>query len=165
MAIADIARMTAGAATAPSTPTVAQLGQLAQCLLQGDASKADLAGLLGCNVAELTATLARLRSAVDGVLEKPCMVEVPGCGTLPASMVAQATAASITPRQREILTMIRDGYNNEEIARALNLTVGTVKIHITAIFKALGVKNRTQAMMMAPYALRMSHDTPVAVAN
>ncbi|WP_240002278.1 response regulator transcription factor [Oleisolibacter albus] len=72
-------------------------------------------------------------------------------GPVPAGFFREDGAQQLTPRQREILSMIRDGYNNTEIAEALDLTVGTVKIHITAIFKALGVRNRTQATIAAEW--------------
>ena len=41
------------------------------------------------------------------------------------------------------------GYSNKEIARTLNLAEGTVKLHVTALLKALGVSNRTQAVIKA----------------
>lgn len=72
-------------------------------------------------------------------------------GPVPAGFFREEGGRQLTPRQKEILAMIRAGRNNTEIAEALDLTVGTVKIHITAIFKALGVRNRTQAMIAADW--------------
>ncbi len=72
-------------------------------------------------------------------------------GPVPAGFFREDAGQQLTPRQREILAMIRNGRSNIEIADALDLTVGTVKIHITAIFKALGVRNRTQAMVAADW--------------
>lgn len=48
-----------------------------------------------------------------------------------------------TSRQLEILSLLRDGYSNKEIAQILDVTESTVKSHIGLLFKALGVKNRT----------------------
>ena len=53
--------------------------------------------------------------------------------------------ARLTVRQIEILTLLSKGEPNKVIARTLDLSEKTVKVHITAIFKALNVVNRTQA--------------------
>jgi len=55
----------------------------------------------------------------------------------------------LTPRQQEVLYFLRSGLSNKHIAEKLNLAEATVKMHITAIFKAFGVKNRTQAVLEA----------------
>ncbi|AWK88894.1 response regulator [Azospirillum thermophilum] len=56
----------------------------------------------------------------------------------------------LTHRQREVLDRLREGKSNKQIAHELGLSEGTVKIHMTAIFKSLGVRNRTQAAMAFP---------------
>jgi len=56
---------------------------------------------------------------------------------------------SLTEREQEILRLIADGSSNEEIARALVLTLGTVKWYNTQIYSKLGAKNRTQAIARA----------------
>jgi len=56
---------------------------------------------------------------------------------------------ALTPRQREVLTLLGQGKSNKEIARVLDLAEGTVKLHVTAILKALGVNNRTRAVVAA----------------
>jgi len=55
----------------------------------------------------------------------------------------------LTPRQQEVLTLLRSGKSNKEMARDLNLAEGTVKLHVTAILKALNVTNRTRAVVAA----------------
>lgn len=55
----------------------------------------------------------------------------------------------LTPRHREILALLKLGKSNKEIAYTLNLVEGTVKIHCMAIFRELGVTNRTQAAIKA----------------
>lgn len=57
--------------------------------------------------------------------------------------------ALLTPRQREVLALLGEGKSNKEIARILNLSEGTVKLHVTAILKALKVNNRTRAVVAA----------------
>ncbi len=57
--------------------------------------------------------------------------------------------AQLTPRQRDVLAMLRQGKSNKEIARDLDLAEITVKLHVTAILRTLGVENRTQAAILA----------------
>ena len=57
----------------------------------------------------------------------------------------------LTPREREILRMVASGQSNQDIADALFLSVGTVKVHVTHILAKLGVKSRAVA---ADYAHR-----------
>lgn len=55
----------------------------------------------------------------------------------------------VTPRQQDVLTLLTRGYSNKEIAQMLRLAEGTVKLHVTAILKVLGVSNRTKAVVRA----------------
>jgi DNA-binding NarL/FixJ family response regulator len=78
---------------------------------------------------------------------------------LPATSVAKAPRAPIgkhaepsdfglTERQTEVLGLMARGKTNREIAGLLGLSEGTVKVHLTATFKALGVSSRTQAIVV-----------------
>jgi DNA-binding NarL/FixJ family response regulator len=51
----------------------------------------------------------------------------------------------LSARQREILEMVVEGLSNAEIARRLYLSESTIKQHLRAVYKELGVRNRTQA--------------------
>ena len=62
---------------------------------------------------------------------------------------ASPPPAQLTPRQLEVLTLIKEGRSNKEIARILNMAEATVKTHCSAIFRELGVANRTQAAIAA----------------
>jgi DNA-binding NarL/FixJ family response regulator len=53
----------------------------------------------------------------------------------------------LTPRQREVLGLLLQGLPNKLIARQLNLSVETVKDHVAAVLRALGVASRTQAVL------------------
>jgi DNA-binding NarL/FixJ family response regulator len=55
----------------------------------------------------------------------------------------------LSPRQREVLAGLCAGKANKQIAYDLGLSEGTVKIHVTAVFKVFGVRNRTQAVIAA----------------
>lgn len=60
-----------------------------------------------------------------------------------------ALAEPLSTREREILKGITRGLTNKEIAGRLNLTEGTVKNYVSAIFQKLGVQDRTQAALRA----------------
>ena len=53
----------------------------------------------------------------------------------------------LTPRQGEVLSLLLQGLPNKLIARQLNLSVETVKDHVAAVLRALGVSSRTQAVL------------------
>ena len=55
----------------------------------------------------------------------------------------------LTPREREVLALIGQGASNREIAQALFLSEGTVKNHVTHILGRLGLRDRTQAALIA----------------
>lgn len=55
----------------------------------------------------------------------------------------------LTPRQVEVLRLMAQGLSNKGICRRLNVAEGTVKLHVTAIMRALNTCNRTQAVIEA----------------
>jgi DNA-binding NarL/FixJ family response regulator len=58
-------------------------------------------------------------------------------------------AGALTQRETDILALLAEGKSNRDISRALYLSEKTVKAHLAAIFRKLGVTNRTQAAMAA----------------
>lgn len=62
---------------------------------------------------------------------------------------AVALIASLTAREHEVLRLMADGRPNEDIAAALNVTLPTVKSHVGAVLQKLGVRDRTQATVVA----------------
>lgn len=55
----------------------------------------------------------------------------------------------LTPRQKHVLNLLTQGLSNKLIARELGVSVDTVKDHVAAVLKALGVASRTQAVVVA----------------
>src|SRR5262249_43037466 len=55
----------------------------------------------------------------------------------------------LTPREREVLTLVARGRNNHSIAKALGISEGTVKGYVSAVLDKLGVEDRTQAALFA----------------
>lgn len=66
-----------------------------------------------------------------------------------AKAVKAAEATSLTARQLEVLALLGDGKSNKLIAHELGVTEGTVKLHLNAIFRALKIHNRTEAVVEA----------------
>ena len=62
---------------------------------------------------------------------------------------AQANIEMLTQRQLGVLALIGQGLSNRNIADQLTISEGTVKVHVGAILKTLGVSNRTQAALLA----------------
>ena len=60
---------------------------------------------------------------------------------------ASLEAVGLTPRQGDVLALLLQGKPNKLIARDLNLSVETVKDHVAAVLRALGVSTRTQAVL------------------
>lgn len=60
-----------------------------------------------------------------------------------------AALERLTPREREVLDAIASGRTNKEIARSLGISPGTVKTHVERLIGKLGVRDRTQAAIVA----------------
>ncbi|MFJ3458720.1 LuxR C-terminal-related transcriptional regulator [Scandinavium goeteborgense] len=58
---------------------------------------------------------------------------------------AQKTPSLLSQRQQEVLSLLANGGTNKQIGRQLNISAGTVKVHLESIFSRLQVHNRTQA--------------------
>ncbi|MGD2159314.1 MAG: response regulator transcription factor [Anaerolineales bacterium] len=79
--------------------------------------------IAGALMSRLT-SLAQLFSDVEAIVDEP---------------------ADLTPREKEILMLIGEGYSNQDIADHLVIELGTVKNHVHSILQKLGVQNRTEA--------------------
>jgi DNA-binding NarL/FixJ family response regulator len=100
------------------------------------------------------AMIAALRVVLGGGVYLPADIMSQSGGSSEANEAApvydrktQAAELGLTPRQFEVLSLLIQGKPNKLICRELNLAEGTVKIHVAAILKALGVMNRTQAVV------------------
>ncbi len=67
----------------------------------------------------------------------------------PDEAAAAAQVAALTPQQFRVMTMIAEGLLNKQIAWELGVSEATVKAHMTAIMRKLGVNNRTQVALIA----------------
>lgn len=87
--------------------------------------------------------LSALRQVLDGQVYAPQRTRHGD----PAFVATGASDSRLTPRQIEVMRLLQQGCPNKIIAHQLRLTEGTVKVHLAAIFKALGVRNRTEAVL------------------
>ena len=98
-----------------------------------------------------------LEQILDGIIYIPPFIadlESRSCEPPKEVHGAEPTEARLTPRQWQVLRMLVEGKSNKEIARALNLGPGTIKVHLTAIFRNLGVSNRARAAVAGERLLR-----------
>jgi DNA-binding NarL/FixJ family response regulator len=61
----------------------------------------------------------------------------------------RGTGVQLTPREAEVLDLVRTGLANKQIARRLGISERTVKAHLTSVFAQIGVADRTQAALWA----------------
>ena len=104
---------------------------------------------------ELTAALLLVMSG--GIYVPPMSAEAATAGAAASlgvstggePMPAQVSLAELglTPRQTDVLALLLQGKPNKVIARELNLSVETIKDHVAAVLRALGVNTRTQAVL------------------
>jgi two-component system, NarL family, nitrate/nitrite response regulator NarL len=118
-----------------------------------DVRRALAAGALGYipKSAPPRTLLAAVRFVLDGNVYVPSLL-----AQNPASVPDEAAddsarkpTVSLTGRQMDVLRLLREGRSNKEIGRTLGLSEKTVKVHVTALFRALNVANRIQAAAKA----------------
>ncbi len=102
--------------------------------------RATLVRLIQGAMEQGTPEAALLAAGRTGVGSQPMQdPRVPPSRTLPGR------DTKLTPRQWEVLELLAQGKSNRDIALALELSENTVKVHLAAIFRALGVSSRTEA--------------------
>ncbi len=98
-----------------------------------------------------SSSLEQIQQAVTSILDGdewwPAQVDEVGTVS-DEEKAASAGLASLTPQQFRVLTMVCDGLLNKQIAYDLNVSEATVKAHVTAIFRKLNVRTRTQAALL-----------------
>lgn len=120
-------------------------------------------GALGCILASASPgdLVSGLQAVADGRLHIPLTVDKLRPPRPPASAMpdhdadrGMSTEASpgdkpLTPRQRQVLHLLQQGQSTKQIARVLHLAVPTVKVYLTQTYRALGARNRFEAVMHA----------------
>ncbi len=124
-------------------------------VMSGVAEPTDVAGCINAGARGF------LPKTLEGSVFASALGTILAGGTyLPAEYLATGTPGSssrppgvkksdFTPREYEVLVRLARGASNKEIARELGLQEVTVKLHLTRIFAKMGVRNRSQAAVMA----------------
>lgn len=99
-----------------------------------------------------SSSMETIAAAVQAVLEGDTWIP-PLLDTMHSSDDADAELAariaSLTPQQFRVLTLLADGRLNKQIAGELDISEATIKAHVTAILRKLGLYRRTQAAVLA----------------
>lgn len=100
-------------------------------------------------VALASATAAEIERLAALIADHPAADKICFDHALIVAGSAAAPAADLTPREREVLALIREGATNTQIAKALFLSVNTVKSHRASLMRKLGAKSRQELLEMA----------------
>ncbi|RZJ01633.1 MAG: response regulator transcription factor [Brevundimonas sp.] len=84
--------------------------------------------------------LHAFQTVLDGQVYAPT-----GVSEIARKQRDHSDGAALTERQMEVIRLLSAGQSNKEIARSLNIAEGTVKVHVMAAFRLLGVHNRVSA--------------------
>jgi DNA-binding NarL/FixJ family response regulator len=131
-------------------------------VVSAEESPALVRALVDCGVAgfipksdSAAVVLQAVRLVLSGGTYAPLrFLAANGTAVTPPADAPGASGYGLTARQIEVLTLLAQGRPNKSIARELGLSEGTVKVHLLAIFRALGVRNRTEAVVTAQKKLQ-----------
>lgn len=90
-----------------------------------------------------------LRQVLAGEVFLPPHLREAASTDAPRGGKSVAERFGLTPGQMRVLDLLTEGKTNRQIAEMLGVAEGTVKIHVSAIFKAMNVANRSQALLLA----------------
>ena len=148
----------------PGMQSAASLAAVRECypdlpmaVVSGSENRADVLAALAAGVNGFVPKglrdddlVAALETILSGAIYVPSsLAQATGAGGDAAQAAGAFDLARLTPRQRDVLGLVVEGRSNKEIARALDLGHGTVKIHLAAVFRHLGVSNRAAAAAVA----------------
>ena len=76
-----------------------------------------------------------------------------------ATAITEKDMTALTERERQIMRLVSEGLSNKEIGRRLNITDGTIKVHLHHIFRKLDISNRTA---LAAFAISQNDSVELA---
>lgn len=150
----------------PSVPVIVLSGYEDPALMRGALERGALGFIPKAYSPDVMLSAVRLVLA-GGVYVPPMMLSAVPPGVVPGSSgeampavggsgrpaggtaTLESLRSVLTERQVEVLQLLSQGKPNKLIGRSLGISEGTVKIHLAAIFRALNVRNRTEAVVAA----------------
>jgi DNA-binding NarL/FixJ family response regulator len=127
-------------------------------VLSGSECREDILGSLSAGVhgyivknQQADQLIRRFRYVLSGEMYVPASLaeSLPESGKATAAEpIAQLQKIELSERQRQVLKGLIEGKSNKEIAQALDIAEGTVKIHLAALFRLLGAANRAHAVAL-----------------
>lgn len=132
----DVVLCDVGRDVVPPAEADAPVVALTDRVLSGDTP----AGLLPRSVSPAQLDAA-LRAVAVGL-----QVRMPGAVAADGFRAASEDVPGLTPREAEILSLVGQGLSNKEVARALGISVHTVKFHLEALFAKLDATSRAEAV-------------------
>ncbi len=148
---------------APASPAVAMLTTFDVQEYLAAALRAGAAGFLLKDTDPEQLVRAVRTLAEGGSVLDPAVTRAVIGGYLAAEAEATAAAAveALTPREREVLTLLGEGLANPQIAERMGLAPSTVKDHVRAVLGKLGGLNRVQAAIVADRAGLVTSRPPI----
>jgi two-component system nitrate/nitrite response regulator NarL len=107
-----------------------------------------------CSVISKHASPEMLVQSLKLVADGGSLLPGPSPGLVPAgregnSAIAENGLAALTDREREIMRLVSEGLSNKAVARRLNISQGTIKVHLHHIYQKLEINNRTVLAALA----------------
>jgi DNA-binding NarL/FixJ family response regulator len=135
------------------SPAVQTALDLESALRLLEAAPADLVlvdlGLPGCSGMEALERFRNLILSAVRLVASGGIQEAPLSATARSPGITTSEQLGLSPRQAEVLTLLLKGLPNKLIARKLDISENTAKVHVSAVLKALGVASRVQALIAA----------------
>jgi len=133
----------------PSLPLVVMSGEMEPALMRAAIDRGALGFIPKSSTSKVILGALRLVLAGGIYVPREAMGGPAALPSTPESARALPGGLDLTPRQMEVLRLMLAGKSNKSIGRELDLAEGTVKNHVAAVLKALGVTTRTQAVIAA----------------
>jgi DNA-binding NarL/FixJ family response regulator len=106
-----------------------------------------------------------IRTVFDDAIAGRTRRRAPGADLNSGDEAPSARSRQLTLRQRDVLSHLGQGRTNREIAELLQITPGTVKLHIHQILKVTGARNRTEAALISARYLAVPLPSPASAAE